>query len=159
MGMPKHRQTRPNLSEQAQTTHAQPRRPAPSLPHSSGTAARGEKVQRRPRPRTRGPAGAAPPEPPGLALTPAPHPGATGRGERLGHPGGPFSRPRQRGRWQTRTKEKKEAATPRRPHRGRASLSPRRHRCEGLEAASPSQRHRCPAEAPFSPGRHTGMPP
>lgn len=29
----------------------------------------------------------------------------------------------------------------------------------GLGAASPSQRHRCPAEAPFSPGRHTGMPP
>lgn len=95
--------------------------------------------------------GPAPPEPPGLALTPAPLPGAMGRGERLGHPGGPFGRPRQRGLWQTRTKEKKEAAIPRRPHRGRTSLSPQRHRCCGAGGCEPQSKAPLPRRGSVLP--------
>lgn len=104
--------------------------PSSFLLHSSG---RGESSA--PAPST---VGLHPRSRPGSPLTTAPHPGATGRGQRLGHPGEPFTRPRLRGRWGKRTKEKKEAATPRRPHRGAAApRSPRGATgAAGLGAAS-----------------------
>lgn len=165
--MLKHLQTRPNPSEQAQTTHAQPRRPAPSLPHSYCTAAAGEKVQRRHRPRTRGPGRAAPPEPPGLTADPGPAPGRHGTGRAPGHPGGPFSTPRQRGQWETRTKEKKEAATPRRPRRdGGSAAAPRSPRgatgAAGLGAASRGAARpqaRLSRRGSILPLSHTATPP
>lgn len=139
-------QHHPFLIPPARERRGESSAPAPS-PHprpGSGCAPGAARVHPWPRPRTR-----------------APRDGE----ERLGQPGGAFGRPRQRGRWETRTKEKQEAATPG-DRGGGSAAAPGSARGAtgargwGLPAAGQrDQGHRCPAEAPLPAPGTPGCPP
>lgn len=135
--------------------------PSSFLLHGSG----GEKVQRQLRPRTRGPARAAPPEPPGLTPGPGPAPGHHGTGRNAsGSPEGPSAGPGSGGggkhelRRSRRRRPPETAAGAARP-RLALPAAPQVLGAGGCQPHGSETKGTAARRGSAAPARHTGMPP